>query len=213
MISAELAKRVRGRFIVLDGPDGAGKSTQLGRLHNELSAAGVVVVFCRDPGGTTIGDRLRSVLLDQNLSGMDPTCEALLFMASRAQLAAEVIRPALAAGKTVLCDRYVSATCAYQGAAGFDPKRVIELGRVVLEGLWPDLTIVLDLPVESGMSRIGTRPTDAMESRPIEFHRRLRVIFQELPNYYPRPVTIVDASRDEEAVYRGIVEALDRAAF
>lgn len=213
MISTQLVEKLRGRFVVLDGVDGAGKSTHLRKLAGELTAAGVRVTTCRDPGGTAIGDRIRSVLLDHDLTGMDPTCEAALFMASRAQLASEVIRPALAAGKTVLCDRFVSATCAYQGAAGVDPRRVIELARVVLGDFWPNLTVVLDLPPEAGLARNHQRPVDAMESRPIDFHRRVRAIFNELPAYYPRPMTIVDASADVDAVYARVLGALQSAAI
>jgi dTMP kinase len=213
VVTKALASKLRGRFVVLDGVDGAGKSTHQRRLAAELTAAGVDVVSCRDPGGTAIGDRIRSVLLDHDLSGMDATCEATLFMASRAQLAAEVIRPALAAGKFVLCDRFVSATCAYQGAAGFDPRQVIELARVVLGDLWPDVTILLDVSVESGLARNHQRPVDSMEARPLEFHRRVRAIFQELPRYYPKPIVTVDASADADAVYRQIVEGLERATF
>jgi len=193
--------------------DGAGKSTHQRRLHAELSAAGVAVLACRDPGGTTIGDRIRSILLDHDLRGMDAACETMLFMASRAQLAAEVIRPARKAGQTVLCDRFVSSTCAYQGAAGFDSRRVVDLARLLLDDLWPDVTIVLDLPVESGLARNNHRPVDAMESRPLDFQRRVRAIFQELPAYYPTPVIFVDASADAETVYQRIVESLERAAF
>ena len=108
-----------GKFIVLDGPDGAGKSEQHRLLAKTLEQAGIDVESCRDPGGTEIGDRIRKVLLDYDLSTMNVSCEALLFMASRAQLIAERIRPALDAGKTVLCDRFVTSTCAYQGAAGY----------------------------------------------------------------------------------------------
>ncbi len=228
-----LAERLRGRFIVLDGLDGSGKSTQHKRLESELSACGVAVVSCRDPGGTGIGDRIRSVLLDYDLSEMDRNCETMLFMASRAQLAAEVIRPALSAKKTVLCDRFVSSTCAYQGAAGYDPRRVVELARYALDELWPDLTVILNIPVEEGFARIGRKPShagrrrraqvegqvlfdgatpaDAMEARSIEFYRRVHDLFQELPSYYPAPTAVVDASADAETVYTRIIEALTRA--
>ncbi len=226
-------KSLRGRFIVLDGPDGAGKSTHHRRLESDLTALGVDVISCRDPGGTPIGDRIRSILLDHDLSTMDVNCETMLFMASRAQLVADVIRPALAAGKTVLCDRFVSSTCAYQGAAGFDPRRVIELARYALNDLWPDVTLILDVDPEKGFERIGRKAQhvgrnrkadgdqsmlfagaspDAMEARPIDFHRRVRKLFQELPSYYPRPVIVVDASGDVETVYRRITEGLSRVA-
>lgn len=219
----------RGKFIVLDGPDGAGKSAQGARLMSALAAASVPAIACRDPGGTVIGDRIRSILLDHDLSTMDVTCETLLFMASRAQLVSEVIAPALAAGKTVICDRYVSSTCAYQGAAGFDPQKVIELARLAVGDCWPHATIVLDLDPQAGFERIGRKArhagknrksaadqpalitgatTDAMEARPLEFHRRVRDMFLELPSFYPRPVMIVDASAGEDEVFARIMEAL-----
>ena len=111
--------RLGGKFIVFDGPDGSGKGTQIERLKARIEADGGACVLAKDPGGTLIGDRIRHVLLGYDLSEMNPRCETLLFMASRAQLVGEVIRPALDAGKTVLCDRFISATCAYQAAAGF----------------------------------------------------------------------------------------------
>ena len=230
---AKTLSSVRGRFIVLDGLDGSGKSSHHRRLESELVAAGLSVASCRDPGGTAIGDRIRSVLLDYDLSEMDVNCEAMLFMASRAQLVTEVIRPALAAGKTVLCDRFVSSTCAYQGAAGYDPRRVIELARFAIGDCWPHVTVLLDIDPEIGFRRIGRKPhhsgknrrkaagesaliegtgTDAMEARPIEFHRRVRRLFQEIRAYYPTPVISVDASADAETVYQRILEGLSRVA-
>ena len=228
-LTTRFTPQLRGKFIVLDGPDGAGKSTHHKHLQADLAAAGVEVVSCRDPGGTAIGDRIRSILLDHDLTTMDVNCETMLFMASRAQLAAEVIHPALAAGKTVLCDRFVSSTCAYQGAAGYDPRRVIELARYALDDLWPDATVILDIDPEKGFERIGRKPQhagrnrktaadqstlfagagpDAMEARPLDFHRRVRKLFLELPSYYPRPVVVVDASADADAVYHRILEGL-----
>lgn len=222
---------LRGRFIVFDGPDGAGKSTQRQRLADALTAAGGEVISCRDPGGTVIGDRIRSVLLDHDLSAMDVNCETMLFMASRAQLVAEVIRPALTANKTVLCDRFVSSTCAYQGAAGYDPKRVIELARFAIGDHWPDATIVLDVNTEQGFDRIGRKPhhagknrqrtageaslfsgsrPDAMEARSIEFHRRVRELFLGVGDYYPTPVAIVDGRGSADEVFERVVAELTR---
>jgi dTMP kinase len=227
--------RLRGKFIVFDGVDGAGKGAQLKCLHEALVAAGQTVVMARDPGGSVIGDRIRHVLLDYDLSDMDVRCEALLFMASRAQLTREVIDPALAAGNAVLCDRFVSATCAYQGAAGYDPRRVIDLARFAIDDTWPDLTIVIDLPPDAGFSRTGRKShteriseqkkkgavghpvlfhdahTDAMEARPLEFHQKVRQKFLELPTFYPRPVAIVDGHGSVEEVQTRVMEALARA--
>lgn len=231
---AGLAERLRGRFLVFDGPDGCGKSTQHQMLKDVLIEADGDVVSCRDPGGTAIGDRIRSVLLDHDLGEMDIACEVLLFMASRAQLTCEVIRPALAAGKIVLCDRFVTSTCAYQGAAGYDPRRVIELAAFAIGDCWPDLTILLEIDAEEGLGRIGRRPhhagrnrrksagepdlfaganPDAMEARPLQFHRRVRELFQQVGEYYPRPIATVDGRGDVDAVHQRIVEALQRASW
>ncbi|MBI4716251.1 MAG: dTMP kinase [Planctomycetes bacterium] len=232
--SADLPRCLRGRFIVFDGPDGAGKSTQRQRLAQRLEAEGLPVVSCRDPGGTQIGDRIRSVLLDFDLSTMDVSCETLLFMASRAQLVAEVIRPALAAGKTVLCDRFVTSTCAYQGAAGYDPKRVIELARYAIGDCWPCVTLLFDVDPKEGFARIGRKPhhagrnrradagdatlfsgsrPDAMEARSLEFHRQVREMFLGVGTYYPTPVVVIDGRGDAHAVESRVWEALAHVAW
>ncbi len=221
-----------GRFIVLDGPDGCGKSTQQHLLAQRLTQEGLDVVCCRDPGGTEIGDRIRSVLLDYDLDRMDVRCETLLFMASRAQLVGEVIRPALEAGKVVLCDRFVSSTCAYQGAAGFDPHKVLDLAWHAVGNLWPWMTVILDVDTDVAFARIG-RPAgrlkpsyreagqsalfsdavhDAMESRSPEYHRQVRENFLALPNYYPARVVRVDAASEPRAVHERILEVLTRHA-
>ena len=227
--AAKLVDILRGRFIVFDGPDGAGKSTQRQLLADELQAAGGQVVSCRDPGGTVIGDRIRSVLLDFDLETMNVCCEAMLFMASRAQLVAEVIKPALTAGKTVLCDRFITSTCAYQGAAGFDPRRVIELARFAVDECWPNLTIVLDVEPADGLARVGRKAhhagkhrkkasgdgmlfdgaqPDAMEARSLDFHRRVRKLFLKVQDYYPTPVVTVSGKGDVATVYQRVLEAL-----
>ena len=221
--------RLAGKFIVVDGPDGCGKSTQLQRLQQLVVELGGEWVYAKDPGGTDIGGRIRHVLLDYDLSQMAPRCEALLFMASRAQLVEEVVKPALVAGRTVLGDRFISSTCAYQVAAGFPRDEVISLGRLAVHETWPDLTLVLDIPPEVGFDRTGRKPhhaarrgpngqksmfdgatTDAMESRPIEFHRRVRELFRELPGVYPRPVVVIDATQPVDAVSAAIRSELDR---
>jgi dTMP kinase len=150
-------------------------------------------------------------------------------MASRAQLVGEVIEPAVRAGKVALCDRFVSATCAYQGAQGYDIDRVIEVAPYAIGDCWPDLTIVLDVDVQSGFARTGRQAhhagkhrkrhagqqhmfdgvqPDAMEARPIEFHRKVREIFLRLAEFYPRPVVVVDGRPDSEKVHTHVLEAL-----
>ncbi len=226
-------ERLRGKFIVLDGIDGAGKGAQLERLQEGLDSVGIEFIRTRDPGGTKIGDRIRHVLLDYDLSEMDVRCETLLFMASRAQLVRDVINPALKDGVTVLGDRYVSATCAYQGAAGYDPKSVIDLAKFAIGDVWPHLTMVLDMPPKEAFKRTNRKSpaqrksagaegqtmlfhdvhTDAMESRPIEFHQRVRELFLELPKLYPAPVAIVDGEGTVDEVHARILEALAHAAL
>lgn len=232
MSTPTLAK-LKGKFIAFDGVDGSGKGTQIRLLSEAMKGAGVEHVLAKDPGGTEIGDRIRHVLFDYDLAEMDVRCETLLFMASRAQLLRDVISPALTFGKAVLCDRFVSATCAYQGAAGYDPKRVIELARFAIDQSWPNLTLLLDLAPDAGFERTGrqakskrrrndvhgqvrlfhdTHP-DAMESRPLEFHQKVRDMFLDLPGYYPTPVTIIDAAASPDEVHRRILEAINLAAL
>lgn len=224
---------LRGRFIVIDGPDGAGKGTQIERLALRIRATGVACCTTRDPGGTEISNRIRHVVLEYDLTGMAPACEALLFMASRAQLVAEVVRPALERGEAVVCDRFVSATCAYQVATGFHVKHVLELARIAVDPTWPDLTIVLDVPPELGFQRTNRSPAasgkrggatrglmgdqlamfadahlDAMEQRPLDFHRRVRELFLELGSVYPRPVRTVDATATPDAVEAAVWQAV-----
>jgi len=195
-----IAEQFAGTFIVIDGPDGAGKSTQLERLAAWLAGRGVGVIRAQDPGGTAIGERIRQILLDPGCAEMSVRCETMLYMASRAQLAAEVIRPALAAGKCVLCDRFVSATVAYQGAGGADVDEIARLADVAIGHTWPDLTIILDIDAARGLARVEGEH-DRMEAKGAEFHRRVREGFLQQVERNPERFVVIDAvgSVDEVA--------------
>lgn len=203
------------KFIVLDGPDGCGKTTQLELLAGYLNNEGVEVVKTHDPGGTKIGDQIRHLLKYGAKGIMDVHTETMLFMASRAQLVAEVIKPAIEEGKTVLCDRFISSTCAYQGSSGYPLEKIIELGKFAVGDVWPNLTIIIDVPAEEGLERIGRKPhqksianhkdanqshlfenttPDKFDSRSLEYHRKVRKWFLLLEKEYPGVVKIVDGS-------------------
>ena len=191
--------KLSGRFIVIDGPDGAGKSTQLKLLAEFLQAGGLDVCQTRDPGGTHIGDKIREILLDRSNEGMAVECETMLYMASRAQLAAEVIRPALAAGRCVLCDRYISSTIAYQGAGGADTDAIRTAAEIATGGLWPDLTIILNLPAGDGLDRLPSSP-DRMEAKGAAFHAEVRRQFLAQAEASPESFAVVDAAGNVEQV-------------
>jgi len=205
-----LANRLAGRFLVIDGPDGAGKSTQVAMLAGVLRAEGVAVRTVQDPGGTRIGGRIREILLDREHGEMGVECELMLYMASRAQLAHEVIRPALAAGQCVLGDRYISSTIAYQGAGGVEAEAVRQAGRIAVGETWPAMTLVLDLPSEEGLARAGKAAGhDRMEAKGIAFHRKVRERFllqaQEDPGHY----VVVDATGTPQDVHRRVRQAVE----
>jgi len=161
-------------FIVLDGPDGCGKSTQTRILAESLSRRGFPVLTVRDPGATRVGEKVREILLDRDHTELTPMAECLLFMASRAQLIVEKIRPALQAGGVVLCERWVTSTVCYQGyAGGLDPDSIWALADVATDGLVPDLTLLLDVDAGRGIQRISGAP-DLVESRSLTFHQKVR---------------------------------------
>ncbi len=198
---------VRPLFISLDGLDGTGKSTQCRLLADWLRKEGHEVIECADPGGTSAGDAIREILLGQKHDLALP-CEALLFMASRAQLTAEVIRPALNAGRTVVADRFLLANVVYQGhAGGLDPNQLWEIGRLATGGLLPHLTFVLDLPVATALSR-RSGPADRVESRDIAYHSRVREGFLAEARRHPDIIKVVDANQPIPSVHEQIRRAL-----
>ncbi len=206
----KLSDKLAGRFVVVDGPDGAGKSTQVALLAECLRADGLEATLVRDPGGTAIGDRIREILLDRAHGEMAVECELMLYMASRAQLAAEIIRPALADRRCVLSDRYISSTVAYQGAGGADIESVMRAGQIAVGQTWPDLTVILDLPADVGLARAGRADQhDRMEAKGSDFHRRVREIFLQQARQNPGRFTVVDADGDVEQVRARLARAIE----
>jgi dTMP kinase len=198
-----------GIFISLDGLDGSGKSMQCRLLADWLRQHGRTVTECADPGGTQIGNMLRELLLDRRRE-MTLACEAFLFLASRAQLTEEIIRPALEAGHDVVSDRFLLANVVYQGhAGGIEPGRLWEMGRLATDGLEPDLTLVLDLPAAEALSRRGRR-MDRMESRDLEFHERVRSGFLREAAERPERVRIVKADAPVSSVHQHICQEVER---
>ena len=208
--TSALAAKLAGKFIVIDGPDGAGKSTQMRLLAEYLISRQVPLTVTRDPGGTAIGDKVRAILLDRAHGEMSPACEVMLYMASRAQLVYEVIRPALSQGLCVLCDRYVSSTIAYQGAAGVPLDTIRAVAHGAVAGVWPDLTLIVDIAADMGLSRAGKAGgPDRMESKALEFHRRVRELFLQQAREDPARFAVVDATGAPREVHERICRALD----
>ncbi len=193
---------MRGRLITLEGGEGAGKSTVLAAVREQLIAAGHDVVQTREPGGTPVGEALRAVVLDAQYRGMCAQSELLLMFAARAELVCSVIEPALAAGKWVLSDRFTDASFAYQGGGRGQPQaRIAELENWAANGLQPDLTLLLDLPVEQGLARMRERAAaDRIELEAVTFFERVRAAYRARAADQPQRFRVIDASGPLENV-------------
>ena len=203
-------KPTRSCFIVLDGPDGCGKSTQARMLADRLAAAGADVVLTREPGGTPAGGRIRQVLLDPETGHLDPLAEAFLFCADRAQHVRTLILPALQEGKVVVCDRFASATVVYQGYAGRLGIELAErLSAIATDALQPDLLIVLDVDAETAAQRLDPERLDRIERNDGEFHRRVREGFIEYARKCGDSAVIIDGSGTPEQVHSAIAGAVE----
>ena len=208
-------------FITFEGPEGSGKTTQIQRLSRALLADGRDVITTREPGGTRIGDGVRALLLDAEHREMHPATEALLFNAARAQLVNEVIRPALASGKIVLCDRYIDSTLAYQGHGHGQPLAdLLPVINFTTGGLLPDLTVYLDIEAQMGLQRKrlgdGGLPTskaewNRMEEQTLHFHQRVRQGYLALAAAEPLRWLLVDARRGVDAVAAEIFDGVQAA--
>ena len=198
-----------GRFVTVDGGEGAGKSTQMESIREYLERRGYRVVMTREPGGTSLGEEIRALLLGHREWGMTLAAETLLMFAARAEHLERVIRPALAAGCWVLCDRFTDATYAYQGGGrGLPLERIAVLEEWVQGELRPDLTLLLDVPVATGLMRAGRRGVaDRFEREDVDFFERVRAIYLERAAREPDRCRVVDASQSVEAV-RAEVETI-----
>jgi dTMP kinase len=194
--SAMDPKPERGCFITLEGIEGAGKSTHIAALATLLSSLGLRVVTTREPGGAPIAERIRALLLDSANTGMDETAELLLMFAARAEHLSKTIRPALASGAWVLCDRFTDATYAYQGGGrGLDPERIGLLETLVQGDLRPDLTLIFDLPPALGLARArGRGAADRFESETLHFFEAVRAVYLQRAHAIPGRYRLIDAA-------------------
>lgn len=205
---AEWMGNLAGRFIVFDGPDGSGKSTQFVRFAAACRRSGLTVCEVREPGGTSIGEQIRQVLLDPDNHDMSLRCEMMLYMASRAQLVEQTIRPALERGELVLADRFISSTLAYQGTAGgMTPEEILAVGRVAVGAHWPDLTVVFDVDERIAATRLNPL-LDRMERKGEEFHRRVRQGFLAQAGAEPDRYLVVDATKEADAVTEAMMRGI-----
>lgn len=202
-------------FIAIDGGDGSGKGVQIGLLKTWLEANNHDAVYFRDPGDTQLGEAIRSLLLDRKELDISPSAEAALFMASRAQLVHEKIRPALEAGKIVLVDRYLLSTVVYQGYANMASEdqiaQIWKIGAVFAQGVLPDLTFILDCPASVSAQRLN-RPKDRIEEKGSGFHERVAEGYRQAARswtaYAPGKVCVLDATMTPEVISRQIIDAL-----
>ena len=201
---------MRGRFITIEGGEGAGKSTMMSRVANWLESTGHRVVRTREPGGTDLAEKLREILLDRNNISLSDRAELLLVFAARAQHLDELIRPALARGDWVLCDRFTDATWAYQGGGrGLPRDEIASLETLVHGDLQPDLTLLLDLPVELGMKRAARRSqADRFEQESALFFKQVRDAYLERAEAAPERFAVIDASRNMDEVWSQIDSVL-----
>lgn len=206
----------QGRFIVLEGPDGAGKSAQATLLAERLAGRGYVVTFTREPGGTRLGEQVRQVLLDPSDVARGPIADALLFNAARSQLVAEVIRPALERGDIVICDRYATSTMAYQGyGSGVDRDVLAAIQTWATGGLQPDLVVVIDVPVEVGLARRDAGRAEELtrfedgERHDLAFHQRVRAGYHEMAAADPDRWAIIDGSGSLEEVAAQVARVVE----
>jgi len=199
---------MNGKFITIEGIEGVGKTTNIGFIRKLMSRAGKDFIVTREPGGTPLGEAIRSLLLDPEYSGMEPGCELQLMFAARAEHLAKVIWPAIAAGRWVLCDRFTDATYAYQGGGrGIAAEKIARLEQWVQGDFRPDITVLLDVPVAVGLERAGNRGLlDRFEQETVDFFERVRHAYLDMAGRYSERYRVVDASQPLDQVQRQLEE-------
>ena len=201
---------MKGILITFEGSEGSGKSTQINLIHQYLKKRGKSVLFLREPGGVKISEKIRNILLDVKSTGMSRVCEVLLYMAARAQLVSEVIVPALRKGKIVLCDRFLDSTVAYQGyGSRVDVAFIKKIGRLVTQGIKPDVTFFFDIDAKQGLSRING-PKDRIERRTLAYHNRVRKGYIDIARKEPARVKLIKASQSKEEIHKIIQTHVNR---
>lgn len=203
----------RGRFITIEGGEGAGKSTHAARLAQSLEARGLATLVTREPGGTPEAERIRALLLDPGEVAWEPATEVLLHFAGRVENVAKTVEPALAEGRIVICDRFADSTLAYQGyGSGVPPATIRAIWNAALGGFRPDLTLILDIDPEAGLRRAGKRlaTRDRYESLPLEYHRRVREGFLAIAADAPERCAVIDATPDQDRVAAAVLAQVER---
>jgi dTMP kinase len=203
-------RRLKGKFITFEGPEGSGKSTQGKLLVKYLKSKGKKAIFLREPGGTAISEKIRRILLDRANHEICHLSEMLLYMAARAQLIQKVIKPTLAKGYFVVCDRFLDSTIAYQGwGLRVDLSLIEHIGNFVTSEIKPDLTIFLDVPIKKGLGACG-RILDRIEQRPISYHQRVRRGYLKLAAKYPKRIVIVKPDKDKNVTQSKIRQTVKK---
>jgi dTMP kinase len=205
----QLFDALAGKLIVFEGPDGSGKTTQFNRFSELCSSGGLGVTEVREPGGTGIGEQIRRLLLAHDHGDMTLRCEMLLYMASRAQLVEQTIRPAMKNGHLVLADRFVTSTLAYQGAGGGLPENeILDVAHAATGGLEPDLVVIFDVDESTASCRRNAEP-DRIEARPGDFKDRVRKSYLEQANRWPDKHLVIDAMCDADGVFDRLITSLE----
>jgi dTMP kinase len=204
----------QGRFITVEGPDGAGKSTILNELYNRLVEEGHGVVKTREPGGVSIAEQIREVILNKDNTAMDIRTEALLYAAARRQHLVEVVIPALEKGSIVICDRFIDSSLAYQGnGRGIGMTEVMNINQFAIEDKMPDLTLYFDISPEEGLKRIARhdgREVNRLDLESLDFHQKVYEGYQSLIKQYPDRIKVVDASKSKEEVFEQAYDIVKR---